>query len=384
LVFLTRVRNSNSSLLIFYYKSSSHYQYSFNDEDNKYILTRKKIIVNDKGKIEEKYDIIQYSGIKEEILNLDLNELAIFPSYTGVDDSYKEDIKFHVKYYFERFNEDKIDKRINKIELNNIDFKNYYKLYSKIDFLHELIGVLQYNNITQLWTNIDFCGLIIHKKDYCESHSDFGSKNSQFYIFANPSYFGFKKDRIFSINLHPMDGPIEWRDKVKDLGEEIYKYYFGNSEFLLINFDKIELTWPNVVHTSPVGHKFEDKIYYFPKQLQQQTFVVSNQIKSILQNHSTMRNKKRDHFKPYENPTYTDIFINHQKIKVTISRDERNLFKLYFTYKDITYYLELPQTTNKNHLYNADDFNFQGIELNLLDREHLAKMTNRILDYLFD
>jgi hypothetical protein len=97
-----------------------------------------------------------------------------------------------------------------------------------------------------------------------------------------------------------------------------------------------------------------------------------------------MKKKEPEYFKPHLNPTYEYIQVNNEKIRVKIFRNEEFSFTLDFYYNGGIYQHVIPKISSNYHIFGRDDISFEGINLNVLEKEKLAKRLNQILNSLFD
>ncbi len=226
--FINRAYKSEASILVFYYKDLNS---SFGDENIKqeydYLIIRKRRIIHD-------------------FYNDFLPDLEIY--YSG-EDSFEITINIQQLNELKEVNTNDNYNKLFNIEIQRIDLNNYYKLLTKSDFVEQLDNVIGINEY-YFWQKEYCCGLIIDQKVFKKRISDFGNDNTQTYIYANSSYFGFRKDKVFSVNKKPSDSISSFAKIIKKLGEEMFNYYYDGNKFLLINFDEMDF------------HNFQPKIFF--------------------------------------------------------------------------------------------------------------------------
>jgi len=96
-----------------------------------------------------------------------------------------------------------------------------------------------------------------------------------------------------------------------------------------------------------------------------------------------MKKKEPEFFKAHLNPAYEYIEINHEKVLVSISRSEENRYTISFYYKSQHHALVLPPLTSNGHIFGSGDILFGNVNLDISEKEKLAKRLNQMLDSYF-
>lgn len=96
-----------------------------------------------------------------------------------------------------------------------------------------------------------------------------------------------------------------------------------------------------------------------------------------------MKRKEPEFFNAHLNPAYDYIEINQEKVLVSISRSEENRYTISFYYKGQHHDLVLPALTSNGHIFGSGDILFGDVNLEIFEKEKLAKRLNQMLDSYF-
>jgi hypothetical protein len=260
--FINRVHKSSVSILLFYTETIA--DNSNRQLDN--LLIKKKVELGSHPKFLPEIEIVfsESQATKSLTLNVEhLNNLG--------DDQF---ITFLEKN--------------NSLELleyvpQNLDLNNYYKIITETDFIRHFREIFFFGNDDYYcWRKKQFYGLYLDQKDFNKKQSDFGSLNTQTYLYANSLYLGFKKDKIFSLKFNPNDYSSTEIPAIEKLGKELFEYFYDGKEFILINFDDMELDRHSRIFFENRRQLINDKKFILPKEFQNNTFILSDQTTTFI------------------------------------------------------------------------------------------------------
>ncbi len=257
--FITRSFNSDASILIFYKEIEKD---TYPDKNQDYLVIKKKALAipNEESLFADEINFV-----------LDINGTR-----KTWEISYKSICADETKGMLTSSDED-ISMFLNLIQPNQFDLKNYYKILQKQDFVLQFYNrIFEYDHYR--WLQKDFYGLVIEQKDFSWKDSDYGSDNTQIYIFANSKYFRFRFCSVFSYHIKPRDFTVGIFDEMKELSEKVYEYFFENKKYILTNFDEHELEFNSSAYFDNRGHILSDKKYVLPQEFVSDLFIVSSQM----------------------------------------------------------------------------------------------------------
>lgn len=100
-----------------------------------------------------------------------------------------------------------------------------------------------------------------------------------------------------------------------------------------------------------------------------------------------MKKKKLDKFfdrdfNPLKNETICYVHKDNEEIPVFIKRQNNNIFKLRFSFKNQLYISQEIIIKNENDLVDSSRIIFDGIVLNNIDMKNLSDCINKMVDNL--
>lgn len=273
--FIKRVFNSDASILIFPNKYMRDQIVKFKDRNNIFLVLSR----NANKKYENRRTKTGNHWIFE--LKLDIKLYSEFNQVQSISTEKTVDLEYLLKdpeTNMETLPINETDNIIlDLIDLELFDLENYYKLFNKRDFINQSVFDGLAN---EYWKQNFFLGLVFECKIFCKSESDFGSDNFQEYCYANSSYFGFKKNKVFSYMIVPSDYGEDYKG-IKFLNE-IFEYFYDGKEFVLMNFDNMPMKFLGKIFYENRGHSLNDKIYQLPEDFLDKTYILSNQMLNYL------------------------------------------------------------------------------------------------------
>lgn len=245
--FIKRIIKSESTLFIFYQKQHMEINEEYYARKYDFLIIKKEISKN--ASIEITFSLCRNNSYSHLSINTE------YLNSTSENDTDRTMCDF--------------------LELDNFNLEHYYKFISETDFIRQLSKIIYLKKDNYYWLKNYLYGLIIERKDFVLKCSDFGSENTQYYFYANSEFFGFKKDRIFSYNERPNSNSLY---DMEIIGKEIFNYFFDKKELILTNFDNMPLNNFNKIFFDNRRHNSNDKIYIIPEDIQNKTYILSNQI----------------------------------------------------------------------------------------------------------
>lgn len=164
----------------------------------------------------------------------------------------------------------------NFIKLDSFQLNNYYKFYTKDDFIRNNFQVEinkerdnspTYDSAHE-WKVVNKYGLILKERHFRQRRSDFGSDHYLTMLMSNPAYFHQTKPQIFYNTITPREGyPIR-----ASFWEDVYDYFFDRKNMILVNYDEMP-PYPKTVN--PNKNYAGERLFNPSNDLLSNSFVIS-------------------------------------------------------------------------------------------------------------
>ena len=162
------------------------------------------------------------------------------------------------------------------LDLNTFDLKNYYKFYTKEDFIKHNFEkeILEKRRYGEPYTHIFETkvvykyGLILKERYFHRRYSDFGYENYTTQVMCDHAYFSDKPNR-FNKLITPRDvtpDPIEF-------WSHIYSYFFNDKRFILVNYDDMQTAPDDFSHKMKTD--IPPKLFCLPDDLLKDIYIIS-------------------------------------------------------------------------------------------------------------
>jgi hypothetical protein len=157
--------------------------------------------------------------------------LYLFDNYSNWEKEYDEIFAMKIEDY----------NTLSEI-VKNIDNKYRY-IFIDEDYFIKKNSEIQFSQIdNSLWKEKNIFGLIIRKHHYLNRSSDFGSDNDFITAFGNSKYPLLRDSTPIEVWHYPRGFSTDQSEYFHDyyfMDTNIYKHFYNNKKYVLINFDEI-------------------------------------------------------------------------------------------------------------------------------------------------